>query len=92
MEKAARLQAARLGKRHAPGQGGPHQISSGFKAAVTRRDQLKAKADGSVDRSLASLARALGSGGLAAAGRGLGQPGACSSAGRKVRGSQLAAA
>ena len=47
----ATLQAERLGKRPAPGQGGPHQISRGFTAAVTRRDQLKAKADGSVDMS-----------------------------------------
>ena len=44
----ATLQAERLGKRRAPGQGGPHQISRGFSAAVTRRDQLKAKADGAV--------------------------------------------
>ena len=33
-----------LGKREKP-KGGPHQISRGFSAAVTRHDQLKAKAE-----------------------------------------------
>lgn len=43
-EREASTKAARLGKRER-GQSGPHQISRGFTAAVTRRDQLKAKAE-----------------------------------------------
>ena len=41
-------QVTALTKRERP-KGGPHQISSGFKAGVTRRDQLDAKAEAELD-------------------------------------------